>query len=90
MQYNTAEIEKKSVALTGLYVAMISCVIITVIGVVSGHDLLTVLIRALIVLLLAWPTGCFFGYLGFKIFEESLKEETPDEEKDVEIEESNE
>lgn len=75
MQNENKEIEKKSIALTGLYVAVVSCVIITVIGILSGNDLLVVLLRAVIVLLLAWPTGCFFGYLGFKICEESLQDE---------------
>ncbi len=79
MQYDTKDIQRKSVTLTGLYVAVISCVIITVTGIFLGHDLLTVLCRALIVLALAWPTGCFFGFLGFKIFEESLKDEQIDE-----------
>lgn len=90
MQYDKKEIERKAIAVTGLYVAVISCVIITITGIVMGYDLLSVLIRAVIVLFLTWPTGCFFGYLGFKIFEESLGPEESSEPQEGAVEDNNE
>lgn len=84
MGYNVKEIERNTIAMTGMYVAAISCVIITITGIILGHDLLSVLIRALLVLVLTWPLGCFFGFIGFKIFEESLTSS------DKELEESEE
>lgn len=80
MKYNVKEIQHNSISITGMYVATISCVIITITGIFLGHDLLTVLLRALLVLALTWPLGCFFGFIGFKIFEESLNSSDKNEE----------